>query len=346
MQTEAREILLGKNVEELKTLVLLHGLPAFTAIQIADWLYKKKVGDFQKMSNLSKTTREWLQTNFQAGTNPPEMVSVSTDGTKKYLFKTQSNFYIESAYIPEKSRATLCLSTQVGCRMGCRFCMTGKQGFQANLTVAEILNQYLSLPEKENVTNLVFMGMGEPFDNTENVMKSIDILTSEQGIGFSPKKITVSTVGVIEGVKYFLENSTCHLAISLHSPFEEERRNLMPIENAHPLSEIVALLKSYDLGRQRRISFEYIVFGGINDTPAHVKALVRLLNGLSCRINLIRFHSLPGIDLRPASEEKMLFFRDSLTSKGIFTSIRASRGQDIQAACGLLSTLEKLKYHH
>ncbi len=335
-----KEILFGRSFDELQEITNSLSLPKFSAGQIASWLYQKQVASFDEMTNLSKKAREQLSERFVVGLDAPVNVQVSRDGTKKYLFKTPEGGYIESAFIPEKKRNTLCLSTQVGCKMRCLFCMTGKQGFQANLTTGEILNQISSLPERDELTNLVFMGMGEPMDNLEALMKSLKILTADWGYGWNPKKITVSTIGLVPAMSRFLESSDCHLAVSLHSPFEKERRMLMPISQKYSIQDILGELKKHTFDRQRRVSFEYIVFSGLNDTPAHVKELARILNGLKCRINLIRFHSIPNTPLHGTTEESILQFKEALNAKGIVTTIRASRGQDIDAACGLLSTRE------
>ena len=265
----------------------------------------------------------------------------SVDGTIKYLYRTISGDFIETVYIPDKDRATLCVSSQVGCKMNCKFCMTGKQGFSGNLSVTDILNQIYALPERDTLTNVVFMGQGEPFDNLDNVLKATEILTSDYALAWSPKRITVSTVGLRKGLERFLNESECHLAVSLHNPFHEQRADLMPAEKSFPLQEIVQLLKRYDFTHQRRLSFEYIMFDGVNDTKAHADALLKLLKGLECRINLIRFHPIPNIDLSGTPDEKVLEFRDYLTRHGLFSTIRASRGQDIFAACGLLSTAKQ-----
>jgi 23S rRNA (adenine2503-C2)-methyltransferase len=227
--------------------------------------------------------------------------------------------------------------------MGCLFCMTAKQGFQGQLSAGEILNQIRSLPERHLLTNIVYMGMGEPFDNLDETMKSLEILTADYGFAMSPKRITVSTIGIIPAIKTFLEKSQCHLAVSLHSPFEEDRKKLMPIQTVYPLNEVLDTIRSYDLSRQRRISFEYIMFRGLNDTPRHVKELARLLNGIRCRINLLRFHPIPGTPLQSSDDATIEWFREALKEKGIMTTLRQSRGQDIDAACGLLSTKELLK---
>jgi 23S rRNA (adenine2503-C2)-methyltransferase len=337
-----KQKLFGKTLEDLQEIVSASGFPRFTANQIADWLYKKHAGSIDEMSNLSKKIRNTLNEHFEMGLTLPSKVQTSVDGTKKYLFPAAGRKFIEAAYIPDENRKTLCVSSQVGCKMGCLFCMTGKQGFQANLTAGEIVNQVRSLPEREKLTNVVYMGMGEPFDNLDEVMKSLEIFTSYWGYGWSPKRITVSTIGIIPAIKRFLSESRCHLAISLHSPFEDERKMLMPVENVYSLPEVIDTVKSFDFGRQRRISFEYIMFGGINDTPRHVKELAKILNGIRCRINLIRFHPIPNTPLKSADEKTMEEFMVALNNKGIRTTIRASRGEDIYAACGLLSTKELL----
>ncbi len=338
-----KQPLYGKTPDELKQLVLSHELPAYTARQISEWLYKNNARSFDEMTNLSKQTRELLSEHYVVGLVDFTNVQASTDGTKKYLFPTADKRFIEAAYIPEDERATLCVSSQVGCKMGCLFCMTGKQGFQSQLTAGEIVNQIVSLPERDKLTNIVYMGMGEPFDNLEGVMQSLEILTSDWGLAMSPRRITVSTIGMIPAMKHFIENSECHLAISIHTPFHDERRKLMPIENVYPIAEVVDVLRSYDFGKQRRVSFEYIMFKGINDTQRHVKELARLLNGVRCRINLIRFHPIPDTPLESSDNDTIEWFREALLKKDIRTTLRASRGQDIFAACGLLSTKELVK---
>ena len=332
--------LYGKTLAELKEVVTSLGMPAFTAKQIVDWLYKKNATDIDQFTNLSLKAREALKNEYQVGYIASTDVQTSVDGTKKYLFPTIGGKFIESAYIPDKDRATLCVSSQSGCKMGCLFCMTAKQGFQSQLSAGEILNQVRAIPEFEKLTNLVYMGMGEPMDNLQNVLASLEILTSDYGYGWSPTRITVSTIGVIPAMKEFLEKSKCHLAISLHDPFDDERRKLMPIQNVYKIHDVIEELKRYDFTKQRRVSFEYIMFKGVNDTTAHVKELVRLLNGLKCRINLIRFHPIPGTPLLGSDEQTVQGFKEALNAKGVVTTVRASRGQDIYAACGLLSTKE------
>ena len=331
------EKLLGKSLDELKTIVTGLGLPVFTAKQMADWLYKKKVTNIEQMTNISLFGRQQISGLFEVGNSFPEKTVESTDGTKKYLFRV-NNHFVESVYIPEKERTTLCVSSQVGCKMSCPFCMTGKQGFAGNLTAGDILNQIQSIPESDKLTNVVFMGMGEPFDNTPEVLKALEIMTSEYGYAWSPKRITVSSVGIIPGLREFLRKSNCHLAISLHSPYAQERLSLVPVEKIHPIEKVVEEIKKYDFSKQRRVSFEYIMFKEINDKPSDIRGLLRLLSGLECRVNLIRFHAIPDCALEGTPLSEMEKFRDELTRKGITTTIRKSRGEDIEAACGLLST--------
>ncbi len=339
--SSTKRALLGMTLEDIQQVVKERNLPGFTAKQIISWLYDKKVASIDEMTNLSLKQRALLKEDFEIGASGPIEAMRSVDGTVKYLFRTLEGNYIESVYIPEEERATLCVSTQVGCKMNCKFCMTGKQGFTANLTANQLLNQIYSLPERDTLTNVVLMGMGEPFDNLDEVLKALDILTAEYGYKWSPKRITVSTVGLRSGLQRFLEECDCHLAVSLHSPFPAQRRMLMPAEKAFSITEVIELLKNYDFSKQRRLSFEYIMFKGVNDSMVYAKELVRLLRGVDCRINLIRFHAIPNVDLEGTDMETMVGFRDYLTRHGVFTTIRASRGEDIFAACGMLSTAKQ-----
>ncbi len=335
------EPLLGKSLAELKEVAKSLGMPAFAGGQMAKWLSVKHVMDIDGMTDISKGNRELLKERYAIGCMPPAESQRSVDGTVKYLFPTSSGKFVETVYIPDNDRATLCVSSQVGCKMNCLFCQTGKQGFEGNLTTADILNQIYSLPERDKLTNIVFMGQGEPMDNLDNVLKATEALTAAWGYAWSPKRITVSSVGVKNKLKRFIEESECHVAISLHSPIHEQRAMLMPAEKAMPIADVVEMLRNYDFSHQRRLSFEYIVFGGVNDSPMHAREIIKLLRGLDCRINLIRFHQIPGVDLHGADDSRMEAFRDYLTGHGVFTTIRASRGQDIYAACGLLSTARK-----
>ncbi len=349
--TMNKKNLLGMTLPELKQVAVSLGMPSFTGGQMAKWIYTQHVSSIDEMTNISKANREKLNELYQIGCAKPIDAQHSKDGTIKYLFPVATTAgadsavagtkFVETVYIPENDRATLCVSCEVGCKMNCLFCQTGKQGFEGYLTATDILNQIYSLPERDKLTNIVFMGQGEPMDNLDNVLRATEILTAPYGYAWSPKRITVSSVGLKDKLKRFLEESQCHVAISLHSPLHEQRQELMPAERGMAIGDIVELLRNYDFSHQRRLSFEYIVFGGINDSQAHAQAIVRLLHGLECRVNLIRFHQIPHVPLHGASEEKMESFRDYLTQHGIYTTIRASRGQDIFAACGLLSTAKK-----
>ena len=334
------EYLYGQTLPQLEALCNRLEMPRFAAKQIARWLYDKHATTIEAMSDLSARHRALLAETYEVGLTAPEKVSISTDGTKKYLYRTSQNHFIESAYIPDGDRATLCISSQAGCRMGCRFCATGRQGLQHSLSTNEILNQIESLPERERLTNVVFMGMGEPLDNLDSLLPALEVLTSAWGFGWSPTRITVSTAGVASRLERFLEATQVHLAVSLHNPFPHERAEIKPIEKAWPIREVVEILRRYDFTHQRRVSFEYIVMSGLNDSPRHIRELCRLLDGIKCRINLIRFHKIPGSPYFSPDDRAMIAFRDALTAKGIHTTIRTSRGEDIQAACGLLSTAQ------
>jgi 23S rRNA (adenine2503-C2)-methyltransferase len=335
-----RDNLFGKTIAELKLIAESLGLPGYASRQIADWLYKKNIPAIDGMTNLSKSSRQALNDRYYIGTSPPAKEEISKDGTRKYLFSVKDGKYIETVFIPEQKRRTLCVSTQIGCKMRCIFCITGKQGFQGNLDTGEILNQIRSQKENSSISNIVYMGMGEPLNNPDAVLKSLEILTSDYGYSMSPRRITVSTIGIIPALKHFIEKSECNLAISLQSPFEDERKYLVPMEKKYPIKQIVEILREYNIKGQRRLSFEYIMFKQFNDTDAHVKELAGLLSGIKCRINLIKFHSFKGSVLESSDEQTILKFKDKLNRKGLFTTVRASRGLDISAACGMLSTRE------
>ena len=333
-----QEYLLGKTIVELQAIVGSLKMPKFTASQIADWIYKKRVFSIDAMTNLSKQHRQQLAERYKIGLQLSHYSQKSIDGTVKSLYHIANNHNIETVYIPEDNRATLCISSQIGCKFGCKFCMTGKQGFQGNLTAREILNQILSQTEYDNLTNIVFMGMGEPLDNMSEVMKTCDILSADYGLAWSPRRITISTVGILSQMPRLIEENKCHIAISLHSPFNEERAGLMPVQKLNPIESIIALLKQYNWSGQRRLSFEYIMFKDFNDSDRHLKHLIKLLQGLSCRVNLINYHSIWETQFEPALETQVIKFRDELMKHNIITTIRKSRGSDIEAACGMLSS--------
>ncbi len=336
--TTTKERLLGKTAEELKEATAKAGLPPYASSQVARWLYRQGATSFEQMTNVSKAGRERLSELYAVGRSEHLKRAASADGTVKYLFPTSADAPVEAVFIPDGERGTLCVSSQAGCRMRCLFCMTGRQGYQGNLTAGDIVNQVYSLPERESLTNIVFMGQGEPLDNLDGVLSATRLLTADYGFAWSPRRITISTVGVRGKLERLLNESECHVAVSLHSPFPQQRLELVPAERAYSLEEFMPLLRSHDWHGQRRLSFEYVVLNGVNDSPAHARELARLLARLECRVNLIRFHEIPNSPLRPAPEATMLWLRDYLTRHHITTTIRASRGQDIMAACGLLNT--------
>ena len=346
--TTDKKPLLGLTLEELKGVAAEVGMPAFAAKQMAQWIYQKGAGSIDEMTNVSKAARERLKERYEMGRMAPIAEQHSADGTAKYLFPTREGGRVETVFIPDEDRGTICVSCQVGCKMACRFCATGQQGFQGQLTATDILNQIYSLPERERLTNIVFMGQGEPMDNLDAVLLTTQLLMADFGWAWSPRRITVSTVGLRKGLKRFLDESPCHLAVSLHNPFPEERAQLMPAERSYSLTEMLDLLREYDWTGQRRLSFEYIMFGGQNDSNRYARELVRLLGNMECRVNLIRWHKIgplptsprggEGSEFHEADETRMVAFRDYLTHRGLRCTIRASRGQDIDAACGLLNT--------
>ncbi|MDR2233450.1 MAG: 23S rRNA (adenine(2503)-C(2))-methyltransferase RlmN [Tannerella sp.] len=334
--------LYGMTMNELKGVAAVAGLPTYAARQLADWLYKKKITTIAEMSNIAQSKRELLASQYGVGLTPPLKKIISSDGTSKYLFPISSTKSVETVFIPADDRTTLCVSSQIGCKLNCAFCMTGKQGFAGNLTASEILNQVRSVEETDRISNIVFMGMGEPLDNIEELFKVLEIMTSEYGYGWSPKRITVSTAGIIKGLRRFLDESLCNLAISLHSPYPDERQSLMPIEKANPIKDIIQIVRQYDFSHQRRVSFEYIMFENKNDSAQHARDLAKMLTGISCRVNLIGFHQIPNVPLKKCSFHQMEIFRNILNTKGITCTIRASRGEDIAAACGMLSTVQSV----
>ncbi len=339
-----KQKLLGMTLAELKSAAQACGLKPFVGAQLADWLYAKRVRSWDRMVNISKAAREALAARYELGISDPVGTAVSSDGTKKYLFRVVcpmgegfEESAVESVMIPDEDRFTLCVSSQAGCKMGCKFCMTGRQGFHGQLDAADILNQFLSIDEASTLTNAVFMGMGEPLDNYDTVARVIEVLTAPWGFAWSPKRITLSTIGVLPALQRFLEEQRCHLAVSLHNPFPEERLEMMPVQRAWDIRAVLDLIRGYDFTGQRRVSFEYTMFAGFNDDKRHADALIRLLRGLECRVNLIRFHKIPDFPYDCASDAAMEAFRDRLNNHQILCTIRSSRGEDILAACGMLA---------
>lgn len=337
-----KQPLLGMNIQSLGLLAAEVGLPKFAASQIAQWLYQKQVRSIDDMTNLPKEGRRRLSENYEVGAQEPVDRVCSEDGTEKLLFPTRDGHRVETVYIPDRSRGTLCISTQVGCKMHCAFCQTGLQGFQGNLCVSDILSQVAWGIREHDIDNVVVMGQGEPLDNADNVLEALQLLTAEKnGYGWSPRRVTLSTVGIPVPLRRFLDESQCNLAVSLHSPFPEQRAALMPAERLHPIAETLSLLRNYDWSHQRRLSFEYVMLKDVNDSRVHAKELLKLLDGLSCRINLIRYHHTEAAQFEGTANEKVEAFRDFLTRHGLFSTIRASRGEDIWAACGMLNSKDK-----
>ncbi len=350
-QNMVRKPLIGMTLGELESVAAEAGLRRFAAKQIARRLYVNRSQSVSEMTELPKASREWLEEHYCVGLQAPIAEARSTDGTVKYLFAIRGEGFdfldggaggrdVEAVYIPDRERATLCVSSQAGCRMGCRFCMTGRQGFHGNLTAAGIINQVMAIPESRTLTNIVFMGMGEPMDNIKEVLKAVEVLTAPWGLAWSPKRITVSSIGKLDGLRRLLDETKVHVAISVHSPFKQEREDLMPVEKAFPVAGVMGVMKNYDFAHQRRLSAEYIMWRGVNDDLRHADALARLLKGVDCRVNLIRFHAIPGFDHVTADTETMERFRDRLNELGVTATIRTSRGEDIEAACGMLSGKE------
>ncbi len=334
----ARKPLIGLTLQQLRLVCGEAGLKPFAAKQIARWLYTARATDIDQMTDLSKAGRARLrELGYVVGLRAPLRREVSTDGTVKYLFPGVNGRDVEAVMIPESDRATLCVSSQAGCKMNCSFCMTGRQGFHGNLSAADIINQVLSAGESDKLTNIVFMGMGEPTDNLSAVLMAIEIITAPWGLGWSPKRVTVSTVGRTKELKKILDETKAHIAVSLHSPYGPERASMMPVEKAYPTRDLLDLLRGYDFAHQRRLSFEYIMFRGVNDDVRHCRDLAKLLKGLDCRVNLISFHAIPDSPLRPVPMAGMERFRDQLNADGVVATIRTSRGEDISAACGMLA---------
>ncbi|MCF0189552.1 MAG: 23S rRNA (adenine(2503)-C(2))-methyltransferase RlmN, partial [Bacteroidaceae bacterium] len=299
--TQTKDTLLGKDLDAMRQVAAEMGMPRYAAGQLMRWVYAGRATEIDEMTNVSKAMREQLAERYTVGRRAPVMAQRSADGTVKYLFPTGDGQAVETVFIPDDERGTLCVSCQVGCKMGCAFCMTGRQGFHGHLTVCDIMNQVLSCPEFERLTNIVFMGQGEPFDNLDAVLAATRLLTDKDALAWSPRRITVSTVGLPRGLERFCEESECHLAISLHHPDHEGRMAMMPAERAMPVADIVETLRRYDWAHQRRLTFEYIVFGGLNNLPATQRQLAQLLRGLPCRVNLIRFHTIPDTPFHSAT---------------------------------------------
>ncbi len=333
-----KTILCGLTAGEICRIIEPGGFNQNHSLAITNLIYRKGQADFSGTHKISGKLKNYLDDIAQPGLFSPDLSQVSGDGTTRYLFRSSDGKQYETVFIPDNKRNTICISTQSGCRMGCPFCMTGKYGFHGNLSAGEIVNQILSIPPARKITHVVFMGMGEPMDNLENVLKACNIITAEWGIAIGKKNVTVSTVGMTGPVKEFLERSECNLTLSLYSPFSEERRKVVPAEKAFPVKEIISLMKNYPVKKGRRLSIAYVMISGVNDTDHHLNELTTLLKGSSVRVNLLPYHPVTGNDNCSSSCERMLFFKHKLVNSGIPASVRRSRGADISAACGLLAS--------
>jgi 23S rRNA (adenine2503-C2)-methyltransferase len=330
--------LCGLTSNEIFGLIGQTGFSIDHAVAISNAIYKKRISDISKFPKIPKRLNEELELIANAGVTMPVDSELSSDKTVKYLFRTDSGEKFETVYIPDGKRNTVCVSTQSGCRMGCPFCVTGRYGFHGNLSAGEIVNQVISIPYASKVTHVVFMGMGEPMDNLENVLKACIILTAEWGLAISPRNITVSTVGITPGIEKFLGNSECNLTLSLHSPFSDERKLVVPVEKRYPVHEIVQIMKNYPVKKKRRMTIAYVMIKNLNDTDIHLEGIKTLLAGSKIRVNLLQYHKMPDDQHISSSPERMQFFKHSLVISGISASIRKSRGVDISAACGLLAS--------
>jgi len=324
------------------------GKERYRSVQILRWLYQKGAQSFDEMTNLSKKFREELNQVSRISTLHPIHVEEAKDGTKKFLFELEDGQRIESVLIKDKLRLTLCLSTQVGCAFGCRFCLTGKMGWKRDLMVSEILNQILvvrkKLPEKSSITNIVLMGMGEPLANYDNTLKAINLMHHPDAFKFSSRRITLSTVGLLPELEQLAkEKILFRLAISLNASDEETRSYLMPVNRRYPLKKILALCKNFPLRPRTRITFEYVMVEGINDSSQDAKRLLRILKGIPSKINLIPLNEAPEIPFKRPSEEKIIHFQEILMEGGLTAIVRTSKGREISAACGQLQAKEPLQ---
>ncbi len=332
-----KKSLCGLTADEIFDLIGPLNFTSSHAISISNSIYKKGISNISEMVKIPYRFKEELFNIAVTGIYLPLASEVSADKSVKYMFRTENGKEFETVYIPDYKRNTVCVSTQSGCRMGCSFCITGRYGFRGNLTAGEIVNQILAIPQAGKVTHIVFMGMGEPMDNLENVLKACNIITAEWGLAISSRNITVSTVGIMPGVEQFLQRSDCNLTLSLYSPFSVERREIIPVENKFPVLNIIEMMKNFPLKKRRRLSIAYIMIKNLNDTDSHLEELKAILKGSKIRVNLLSYH--PGNNDKNCSSpaERMQFFKHNLIISGISASIRKSRGADISAACGLLA---------
>lgn len=330
----------GLSRKELGDIFSDKEFPKFSPTQIFNWIYKKRVEDFSFMSNLSKRLRAYLQRNFFVNTIKLEGEKISPDKTAKYLFRLHDGSFIETALIPEKKRNTLCLSTQVGCKFGCKFCVSGVKGFKRNLDVSEIVNQYLKVSDiiaPNKITNVVFMGVGEPLDNYDSLLKAIDILRDNKGIYLGKRKIGISTVGLVSQIYKLAESGLgIQLSISLHSADSKTRSAIMPVNKKYPLSEVIKAVRRYTEVYGFPVLFEYILIKGVNSSKKDALNLSRLVKNINCKVNLIPYNWSGYFPWeQPSSAEVGQFYR-ILKREGVFSTLRRTRGGEIEAACGQL----------
>jgi 23S rRNA (adenine2503-C2)-methyltransferase len=336
-----RKDIKGMSGLETEAWALGLGLKAYRGNQIRQWLFQKLAESFEEMTPLSKKLRSQLSAMVRINSLKEVGLQVSRDGTRKYLFQLEDGHTIESVLIPEKDHFTLCISSQAGCGMGCRFCLTAIQGLKRSLTAAEIVEQVIqvkrSMTDPEELRNVVFMGMGEPLANYAQVIRAIHNLISEDGMNFSHRKVTLSTCGLVPNLVRFGADVSVNLAVSLNAGDNETRSKLMPVNQAYPLESLMAACRKFPLPNRRMITFEYILIEGVNDHEKDARKVARLLSGTRAKINLIPFNPHAGSDFSPTSPEKLRRFQEILLSKNYTAIIRKSKGQDISAACGQLS---------
>lgn len=340
----------GMPLPELTAAVTGLGEPAYRAKQLYTWIHKRYARSFADMTDLPKAFRAKLEDGFQLGSLSKDLEQRSTDGTIKYRWKTADGEYIESVYMPSEDRHTLCVSTQVGCAMGCKFCMTATLGLKRQLTPGEICDQVYAVnaslraegrSEERPLSNLVFMGMGEPLHNFENLKTALALLESDAGCNFSHRHITVSTVGLVPMIERFGAETNVKLAISLNATTDEQRSAVMPVNKKWPIATLMDACKKFPLRQGRRITFEYVLLKGVNDTDEDAARLAELMQGVPAKVNLIPYNDNPGLGFHSVGEQRAEEFRALLAAKNVFAAIRKNRGRDIAAACGQLANVEK-----
>jgi len=325
------------NREQLEEFLSELGKEKYRTKQILRWIYQRQVTDFEQMTDLAKQFRQQLQERATISSWQPEVVETSTDGTRKYLFRLADGLSVEAVRIPmDEGRATLCISTQVGCAMGCQFCMTGTFGLARNLRPEEIVNQVCAALQDGPITNIVLMGMGEPLHNLDNVVTALQIFYLDDGLGYGTRRVTLSTCGLVPEIKALSQRIKVQLAVSLNATTDEVRSQLMPVNQRYPLNVLMDACRDYALQTKQRVTFEYTLIDGVNDSMADAKRLVKLLHGVRSKVNLIAYNEHEGAEFKAPTEESVKAFQSYLLQRDIVATLRASKGQDISAACGQL----------